>query len=354
LRVGILSPIAWRTPPRAYGPWELVASNLAEGLVARGHDVTLFATADSVTSARLEAVAPAGYEEDRNVTPKVYEALHIARAMEQADRFDVLHNHFDFLPLAWSRLIGTPMITTIHGFSSPSILPVYREYDADVAYVSISDADRDPSLTYKATIYNGIRPQDFTFKASPGDYAVCFSRIHPDKGVHLAIEAARMAGITLLIAGLVQDKEYFEREVEPHVDGNHVHWLGMAGPEARDRLLGGALALIHLVTFEEPFGLAMVEAMACGTPVIATPRGAVPEVVTDGVTGMLVEDAAGAANALAGVGKLDRGRCRDEVTRRFSVDAMVDRYVKVYSEVVAGYRGKWNGRVGVEGGQLLR
>jgi glycosyltransferase involved in cell wall biosynthesis len=128
----------------------------------------------------------------------------------------------------------------------------------------------------------------------------------------------------------------------------------MAGPEARDRLLGGALALIHLVTFEEPFGLAMVEAMACGTPVIATPRGAVPEVVTDGVTGMLVEDAAGAANALAGVRKLDRGRCRDEVTRRFSVDAMVDRYVKVYSEVVAGYRGKWNGRVGVEGGQLLR
>src|SRR5665811_2098640 len=218
MRVGVISPIAWRTPPRAYGPWEQVASNVAEGLVARGHEVTLFATADSVTAGHLEAVAPAGYEENAQVTPKVYEALHIARAMEQADRFDLLHNHFDFLPLAWSRLIRTPLLTTIHGFSSPAILPVYREYDRHAFYVSISDADRDPSLDYVATVYNGIRLADFTFRPNPGEYAVVLGRIHPDKGVHLAIEAATAAGLPLIIAGIVQDTDYFRRHVEPRLD----------------------------------------------------------------------------------------------------------------------------------------
>ncbi len=189
MRIGILGPIAWRTPPRAYGPWEQVVSNLTEGLVSRGHDVTLFATGDSLTAATLEWVAPHGYEEDPSVTPKVYEALHIARAIEQASRFDLIHNHFDFLPLTWSRLIDVPMVTTIHGFSSPAILPVYRAYDGHVTYVSISHADRDPSLTYAGTVYHGIRMADFTFRSEPGDYALMLGRIHPDKGVHLAIRA---------------------------------------------------------------------------------------------------------------------------------------------------------------------
>src|SRR5450756_1118277 len=176
MRVGVISPIAWRTPPRAYGPWEQVASNVAEGLVARGHEVTLFATADSLTAGHLEAVAPAGYEEDAQVTPKVYEALHIARAMEQADRFDLLHNHFDFLPLAWSRLIRTPLLTTIHGFSSPAVLAVYREYGPHGVYLSNSDAERDSSLDYMATVYTGIRLADFTFRPRTTAYSPGFGR----------------------------------------------------------------------------------------------------------------------------------------------------------------------------------
>jgi glycosyltransferase involved in cell wall biosynthesis len=334
MRVGVISPIAWRTPPRAYGPWEQVASNVAEGLVARGHEVTLFATADSLTAGHLEAVAPAGYEEDAQVTPKVYEALHIARAMEQADRFDLLHNHFDFLPLAWSRLIRTPLLTTIHGFSSPAILPVYREYDRHAFYVSISDADRDPSLDYVATVYNGIRLADFTFRPNPGEYAVVLGRIHPDKGVHLAIEAATAAGLPLMIAGIVQDADYFRRHVEPRLDGDRVRFLGPVGPAERDSLLGGALALLHLVTFDEPFGLAMIEAMACGTPVIGMRRGAVPEVVVDGQTGVLVVDVAGAVRALRVVAGLDRGRCRTGVEERFTVDTMVRGYLDAYAEVL--------------------
>lgn len=340
MRIGILSPIAWRTPPRAYGPWELVASNLAEGLVAGGHDVTLFATADSITAGRLEAVAPRGYEEDPSVTPKVWEALHIAHAMEQAGRFDLLHNHFDFLPLAWSRLIPVPLVTTIHGFSSPAILPVYQEYVHDVFYVSISDADRDPTLRYEATVYNGIDLALFTFRPAPGEYAVSFGRIHPDKGVHLAIEAARRAGVRLVIAGIVHDRAYFTRSVEPHVDGDRVRYVGNLGPVDRDRLLGGALALLHLVAFDEPFGLAMTEAMACGTPVIGTRRGAVPEVIEEGESGFLVDDVDGAVEALGRVREIDRTGCRRRVEKRFTVDRMVDGYVAVYERVLRAWAGR--------------
>ncbi len=340
MRIGIISPIAWRTPPRSYGPWEQVASNVAEGLHARGHDVTLFATADSITAGRLEAVAPVGYEEDPTVPAKVYEALHIARAMEQADRFDVIHNHFDFLPLTWSRLIGTPLVTTIHGFSSPAILPVYREYDGHTAYVSISDADREPSLGYVGTVYNGIRLADFNFRSRPGAYAVVLARIHPDKGVHLAIEAAEAAGVPLLIAGIVQDRDYFRQEVEPRLDGESVRFLGPLGPVERDELLGGALALLHLVTFDEPFGLAMVEAMACGTPVIALRRGAVPEVVAHGHTGFVVEDVGGAVEALRAVSALERRECRSRVEEHFTVETMVDGYLQAYAAAIDRWRGR--------------
>jgi len=335
MRVAILSPIAWRTPPRGYGPWEQIASEITEGLVDRGHDVTLFATADSVTRARLEAVAPRGYEEDPGLDAKVHEALHIARVMERADRFDLIHNHFDFLPLAWSRLIDTPMLTTIHGFSSPAILPVYRQYDDRVAYVSISDTDRDPSLAYLATIHHGIHVEQFTAGAGAGGYAVVLGRIHPDKGVDLAIEAARAAGIPLVIAGIVQNAAYFKQTIEPRLEEGRVTFIGPVGPEQRDALLGGAVALLHLIRFAEPFGLAMVEAMACGTPVIATRRGSVPEVVIEGETGYIVEDVAGAVAALSRVAALDRARCRDRTAERFGVDRMVDEYVHAYERVIA-------------------
>lgn len=334
MKLAMLAPIAWRTPPRHYGPWEQVVSLLTEGLVRRGVEVTLFATADSVTSARLVAVCPRGYEEDPELDAKVWECLHISEVFERAPEFDLIHNHFDFLPLTYSALVATPVVTTIHGFSSPKILPVYRKYDRRVFYVSISDADRAPDLTYIATVYHGIDLRMFTFREHPEDYLLFFGRIHPDKGTAEAIEIARRAGKRLLMAGIIQDRAYWEREVAPHVDGDRVQYLGSAGPQLRDRLLGGALALLHPIRFAEPFGLAVVEAMACGTPVIAFPRGSMPELIRDGETGFLVPGVEQAVEAVRRIPSLDRRRCRREAEERFSSERMVEDYLRVYRRIL--------------------
>lgn len=335
LRVGILAPISWRVPPRRYGPWERFASLLTEGLVERGVDVTLFATADSETAARLESVCPRPLAEDPALDPKVWESLHIANAFAHARQLDLLHNSYDFLPLTYSGLVETPVLTTIHGFSSDRILPVYERYDGRVAYVSISDADRRPSLRYAATIYHGIALEEFTPRERHGDHLLFFGRIHHDKGVAEAIELARRAGVRLVIAGLIQDQAYFDREVAPHLDGDRVRYVGNAGPAERDELLGSALALVHLVNFAEPFGLSMVEAMACGTPVIGRRRGAVPEVVDDGITGFVVDDLSEAVAAVERASSLDRRAIRARCAERFSRDRMVDEYLAVYDTVLA-------------------
>ncbi|MGH8902685.1 MAG: glycosyltransferase family 4 protein [Egibacteraceae bacterium] len=335
MRIGMLAPIAWRVPPRHYGPWERVVSLLTEGLVARGEDVTLFATADSLTSAKLEAVCPRPYEEDRDLDVKVWESLHIAHAFELASEVDVLHSHFDFLPLTYTRLVDVPVVTTVHGFSSPRILPVYTRYDGRVAYVAISDADRHPDLTYAATIYHGIDLAEFTFQPTADGPLVLLSRVHPDKGVAEAIQVARRAGRPLVIAGIVQDEAYFTAEIAPHVDGDRVRYLGSVGPAERDRLLGNAAGLLHLVNFDEPFGLSMVEAMACGTPVIATRRGSVPEVVAHQETGFVIDDLDQAVAAAGRLDEIDRSACRRRVETRFSVERMVEDYQAVYRRLLA-------------------
>ncbi len=334
LRVGILAPIAWRVPPRAYGPWERVVAILTEGLVARGVDVTLFATADSLTSARLAAVAPRPYAEEPPLDAKVWECLHIAHAFERAAEFDLLHNHFDFLPLSYSGLIRTPVLTTIHGFSSDRILPVYERYNATTHYVAISDADRHPHLAYAATIYHGIPLEEFTFRREPDDYLLFFGRIHPDKGAAEAIEVARRAGRRLLLAGIVHDEAYFARAIAPRLDGDRVAFLGMADPARRDALLGGASALLHLIDFDEPFGLSMIEAMACGTPVIAYRRGSIPEVVDEGETGYIVGDIEEAVAAVPRAAALDRARIRRRAEERFSQGRMVEDYLRVYEAIL--------------------
>jgi glycosyltransferase involved in cell wall biosynthesis len=338
LRVGVIAPIAWRVPPRGYGPWEQIASTLTEGLVDRGHDVTLFATADSVTSARLHAEAPVGYAEDPTLDAKVHEGLHNAAAFERAGGFDVISNQFDFLPLTYSRLVATPVVTTIHGFSSERIVPVYRAYDDIGHYVAISDADRHPDLTYDATIHHGIDLAGFTFVPRPGTYLLFLGRIHPDKGAHLAIEVARLAGMPLVLAGIVQDEAYFRESVEPHLGGSGVTFVGPVGPGQRDALLGGARALLHLIAFAEPFGLSVVEALATGTPVIATPLGSMPELIRDGRTGLLVADVPEAVAAVERVGALRRQDCRDDVAERFTADRMVDDYVGVFTRALDSTR----------------
>jgi glycosyltransferase involved in cell wall biosynthesis len=333
MRIGVIASVAHRTPPRGYGPWEQVASTLAEGLVALGHEVTLFATADSITSARLHAQSPTGYEEDRSLDAKVYECLHISAAFERAEEFDVLSNQFDFLPLTYSRLVRTPMVTTIHGFSSPAIVPVYQAYNDIARYVSISDADRHPELTYQATIHHGIDLTQFTFRPDVGQYLLWLGRIHPDKGAHRAIEVARRAGLPLVLAGIIQDEQYFAELVEPHLGRPGVTYLGPVGPAERDRLLGGALALLHLISFAEPFGLSVVESLATGTPVIATALGSMPELIRDGETGLLVDDLDLAEAAVHQVAGLNRRACRDDVEQRFSAERMVADYVAVFATV---------------------
>lgn len=334
LRVAILAPISWRVPPRRYGPWEQFASLLTEGLVRRGVDVTLFATADSVTTARLVATAPTGYSEDPTLDAKVWEALHISSVFERASEFDVIHNGFDFLPLTYSGLVETPVVTTIHGFSSERIVPVFEKYNAGGYYVAISDADRQERLDYIATIHHGIDFDEFTLRQEPGDYLLFFGRIHPDKGTVEAIDLAERVGMPLTIAGIVQDRDYFERLVKPRLDGERVSYIGPVGPDRRGGLLGGARALLHLVNFDEPFGFSVVEAMACGTPVIARRRGSMGEIVRRAENGFLVEVLDEAVAAVHAAKTLDRAAVRASVEGRFDVDRMVDDYLALYRRVV--------------------
>ncbi len=331
-RIAILSPVAWRTPPRAYGAWETVASNITEGLVARGWDVTLFATANSITTAKLSAVISEGYEEDGSVDPRIVSCLHISEVFERADEFDLIHNHFDFLPLTYSRLVSTPVLTTIHGFSSPQIMPVYYKYK-DSYFVSISDSDRVEGLNYLTTIYNGINLSEFTFTDTSGDALLAYGRIHPEKGFHLAIEVAKKSGRRLIIAGFVQDKRYFEEEIAPYVDGKNIEYLGVVSNTERDDLLKKAYAVLHLNTIPERFGLVMAESMAAGVPVIAMDLGSCREVVADGKTGFLVNDVDEAVKAVEKIPEISRQACRQRVEEKFSLAVMVENYEKVYHQI---------------------
>jgi glycosyltransferase involved in cell wall biosynthesis len=330
-RVAVLSPVAWRTPPRQYGAWETVASNIAEGLVSRGWDVTLFASGDSVTRAHLHAVVDRGYEEDRAVDPKVAEYLHISETFERAAEFDLIHSHYDFMALTYTRLVNTPVLTTIHGFSSPKIMPVYQKY-RDGYFVSISDSDRAPGLDYLATVYNGIDLSLYPLQRSRGDDLIFLGRIHPDKGVHLAIEVARLIGSPLLIAGIIQDQAYFREQVEPHLD-QKIRYIGPVDVPGKNELFARARALLHLNTIPERFGLVLAEANAAGVPVIAMDLGSCREVIKDGQTGFLVNNVQEAVRDLRRLSEIDGSVCRQRVKQCFSIEAMVESYERVYHTI---------------------
>ena len=319
LRVAMLASIAWSVPPRGYGPWELVTSLLTEGLVRRGVDVTLFATADSQTAGALASVCARSYNEEPGMDAKVWECLHIAEVFERAraGEFDLIHNQFDFLPLSYSRLVDVPVVTTIHGFSSARIVPVYEKYNANGHYVAISDADRHPRLRYAATIHHGIPMDEFPprFDPVPEDerYLLFFGRLHPDKGVAEAIDLAETFGRPAGSRGSSRTAIISRNASRPAWTAKRIEYVGPVNRDDRPALLGGADALLHLINFDEPFGLSVVEAMACGTPVIAMRRGSMPEIIQHGVNGFLVEDFADQRRAIELLDTLDRRKVRASV-----------------------------------------
>jgi glycosyltransferase involved in cell wall biosynthesis len=332
-RIAILAPVAWRTPPRTYGAWETVASNITEGLLEQGwKNITLFATADSVTKAKLVSFVNKGYEEDKSQVPLVSTVLHISKTLELADQFDLIHNNFDYIPLTYRPFIKTPMLTTIHGFSEPDILRVYRQHQ-DSYFVSISDSDRDAQLPYLATVYNGIDITNITFREKPGNKLVFLGRIHPDKGVHLAIETALKSKVDLIIAGIIQEQDYFDEKIKPYLNDSSVVFIGPVNPEQRDALFKDALALLHLNTIPERFGLVLAEAMTAGVPVIASDLGSCREVIADKVTGYLVNSVDEAIEMIGRLGQIDRKKCRQRVEENFTIDKMVAGYEKVYEEI---------------------
>ena len=329
----MLAPIAWRTPPRHYGPWERVTSLLTEGLVARGVDVTLFATLDSVTSAVLDGVCPHGYAEDPELDGRVWEAIHVAHTLTRSGEFDLVHNQLDWLPLAFDRLCRAPMVTTIHGFSGAQILPAYARSRS--SFVSISESDRSPELEYIATIHHGIDLDALPLRIDAGEDLVVFGRVHPDKGTAVAISIAAATGRRLVICGPVQDERYFSDEVQPRIDGERVIYLGSVGPEQRADVLGAAAVLLHPIAFDEPFGLSVVEAMACGTPVVAYRRGSMAEVIDEAVTGYLADDVPSAVDAVGAALQLDRRLVAARARERFSAERMVAQYLRVYEQILS-------------------
>jgi glycosyltransferase involved in cell wall biosynthesis len=330
-------------PPQAYGGTERVVSYLTEELVHQGHNVTLFASGDSVTQAELVPCCPRSLRLDPRCIDSISHHLRLLEIVfAQAHHFDLVHFHIDYLHYPLSRRTGLAQVTTLHGrLDIPDLVPLYHEYD-DMPVVSISDAQRRPLpwINWQATVYHGLPLGLHTFEPRPGKHLVFLGRISPEKRVDRAIEIALRCGIPLKVAAKVDraDKEYFETQIRPLLEkaGRSVEFIGEVGGDDKDHFLGDALAMLFPIDWPEPFGLVMIEAMACGTPVIAYPCGSVPEVLEDGVTGFVVQDIDQACQAVGRLDEIDRSRCRKVFEERFSARRMMADYLKIYHQVLAG------------------
>ncbi|HEY9619031.1 MAG TPA: glycosyltransferase family 4 protein [Crinalium sp.] len=341
MRIAQVAPLWERVPPPAYGGIELVVGHLTDELVRRGHDVTLFASGDSLTLAKLESVHPRALRLDAAVKEySIYEMLQLSQVYERADEFDVIHSHMGCSALSYANLVKTPTVHTLHGVFTPDNEKIFN-YAKHQPFVSISNAQREPRLGLNcvATVYNGIDVSSYEFHPEPDDppYLAFLSRLSPEKGVHLAIAIAKQAGWRLKIAGKVDpvDKKYFESEIKPHIDGKQIEYLGEANHAQKSVLMGGAVATLFPITWREPFGLVMVESMAAGTPVIAMEMGSTPEVIAHGKTGFLCHNVEECVEAIAQIPQISRQACRDHVSAHFSVEHMTDGYETVYRYLLA-------------------
>ena len=340
MKIAQIAPLYESVPPSYYGGTERVVSYLTEELVRQGHEVTLFASGDSVTSARLVPCCERSLRLDKtSVDPLPHHLLMLERVYRMAAEFDVLHFHIDYLHFPLSRRYGSAQVTTLHGrLDIPDLVPLYREF-RDMPVISISDAQRKPLpwINWKGAVHHGLPVDLLPFSPKGGDYLAFLGRISPEKGVEAAIAIARSSGIKLKIAAKVDkaDLHFYENEIRPLLDGPLVEYIGEIGEGEKKEFLGGALALLFPINWEEPFGLVMVESMACGTPVIAFPRGSVPEVIRDGVCGFPVRDIEGAVQAVARVGSLSRARCRSHFEEYFVQARMATDYVAIYRKLIS-------------------
>uniref|UniRef100_B8HKQ7 Glycosyl transferase group 1 n=1 Tax=Cyanothece sp. (strain PCC 7425 / ATCC 29141) TaxID=395961 RepID=B8HKQ7_CYAP4 len=341
MRIAQVAPLWESVPPPAYGGIELVVGLLTDELVRRGHEVTLFASGDSVTLARLESVHPRAIRLDAKVKEyPIYEMLQLSRVYEQAQNFDIIHSHMGCAALPYTRLVKTPTVHTLHGVFTPDNEKMFH-HARQQPYVSISQAQREPRLELNcvATVYNGVDVDRYTFYPQPDEppYLAFLGRLSPEKGPHLAIEIAKRTGWRLKLAGKVDivDQKFFEQEIAPQIDGQQIEYLGEANHAQKNVLMGGAVATLFPITWREPFGLVMIESMAAGTPVIAMALGSTPEIIAHAQTGFLCQSLDDCIAAVGRVGELDRWQCRNYVQNRFGVKQMVDGYEAVYQQIVA-------------------
>lgn len=339
MRIAQVAPLIESVPPQLYGGTERIVSYLTEELVAQGHEVTLFASGDSRTSAELVACSPAALRlDERVIDPLAHMVVELECVAAQAGRFDLIHWHLDYLHFALSRRLGVPHLTTLHGrLDIPDLQPVYREF-SDMPVVSISNEQRRPlpDARWVGTVYHGLPREELRPRDEVGDYLAFVGRISPEKRVDRAIEIARRSGMRLRIGAKVDsvDREYFERDIRPLLAADHVEFLGEVGGEAKSELLGGARAMLFPIDWSEPFGLVMIEAMASGTPVIAYRAGSVPEVITHGVSGFIVDDIDGAVDAVRRLDELDRAQVRQAFEERFTAGRMARDYLRLYEGLV--------------------
>jgi glycosyltransferase involved in cell wall biosynthesis len=335
LRIAMVAPLHESVPPQLYGGTERVVSYLTEELVALGQDVTLFATADSVTRAHLRPMAPRGLRLDANCRdPLAHHVAMVHDVMQAAQDFDVVHFHIDYLHFNAARMLGLNSVTTLHGrLDIPDLEAIYRRFP-DMPLVSISDAQRAPLpwAAWAATVYHGLPAGFLPMGRGKGGYVAFLGRISPEKRPDRAIRIARRAGITLKVAAKVEraDQHYYESTIKPMLGAPGVEYVGEIADGDKAQFLGNAAALLFPIDWPEPFGLVMIEAMACGTPVIAFPCGSVPEIVEHGVTGWIVESEDEAVAALDGIDAFDRARCRQRFEERFTADRMAREYLSLY------------------------